>query len=170
MCCKVLDLVDKFQVGASSSAKGVETSIINSTSEKTLEADKDGASPSSLHRDRSSPLRDALYKMGGGTGFTPNTTMNSTPKNPGNKERVNSGLGEGEVDEEDEFEDTQAEFDFSHVQFSSPSHHDQNKDKDEETEGDAFFSAQEGGSLHLPQLFLLYYYCCCLNNNHRCLH
>jgi len=143
MFCKVLDLVDKFQVGVTSSSpgKGVDTSVANNSSEKTQEADKDGTSPSSLHRDRSSPLRDALYKLGGGANSTPNTTFNSTPKTPSNKK---GGQGQGDIEEEDEFEDTQAEFDFSHVQFSSPSHHERDKDKDEETEGDAFFSAQEG--------------------------
>ena len=141
MFCKVLELVDKFQLGAtsSSSGKSVDTLVVNNSSEKTLGADKDGTSPSSLHRDRSSPLRDALYKLGGGAGSTPNTTFNSTPKTPSNKK---GGLGQGDAEEEDEFEDTQAEFDFSHVQFSSPNHHEQ--DKDEETEGEAFFSAQEG--------------------------
>ena len=160
--------MDKFQVSAASSSSpstglSIDTSMgatirslaaneTNRTSEKTLEAPasasgKDATSPASHHRDRSSPLREALYKLGGGGGFTPNTTMN-TPKTPSHKER-GQGQGEAEAEEEEEFEDTQAEFDFSHVQFSSPTHKDQ--DKDEETEGEGFyFSAQEGEWISCP--------------------
>ena len=145
--------MDKFHVGASSSSViGTDPSMAgasdgdttNATGGKTLEAPtsagKDVTSSSMHHRDRSSPLREALYKLGGGGDSTPNTTINSTPHN---KER---SQGQGEVEEEEEeeeFEDTQAEFDVSHVQFSSPTHN----DKDEETEGEGegfYFSAQEG--------------------------
>ena len=155
----MLDLVDKFQVGVSSiSGKSIDrsmalvsdtetttrshaTTATNNFGEKTLEATPAGTlenSPMSNSRDRSSPLRDALYKLGG---TTPNTTIN-TPMTPAIKQRV-QGHEEAEEDEDEEFEDTQAEFDFSHVQFSSPTHNE--TDKDEETEGEGFyFSAQEG--------------------------